>query len=715
MESITFSYGKLLEGSFIAYICGIEIPVTRVQVHMSVGGQEPTALVELTPDPLITRLGAEDRVEIQVFYLDSFYPEVEQLGKPSDFRLLFEGEILGWAYTNSPRGRTMSLTCGNFLRILSDLQPVYLTGPESFAMNMAQNPAANTVQMTTNPLTFPWSIFFFGINQSKDSKPIRRPYDLIMNVLDAVAGVEANDRLGSVLSPNFFGRYMQRVAFPHRFVPSPIIETEIMALPEEQGGIFPILRAIRDDSVLTALARGAMDMGQNAPIWVALQQMFLQMYYETLAITTSPIAQVNREMGDNSKNNGIIMGPPLFAYPVDPEKDKQIKAAQEAMLQRQMEEARQAAHDRVVLNLEIETWTDESSTDFIENAANQAGAAASKAVQAMSLQQPAKPTQPNCIINYITKPQWIFGIAPSCNVIFPSMIEEMHFEENFWAQPTRMYLNDLTYAEFFNADASVIMQLAAMRGGYPEQVQRELDKRYGTGANGPNFDLTVSGRNFLVWPEEFFKGPRAAQIRLPKWFMMLTQYTQTQQTVTQQGAAEAKAALAKGVALGKSEAQAIADLKKAGKIQGTINTAKELEAVLRVEQSTLSETQIAFRKAYARYEYYRQRGEHRAGAVIMMFNPYIVPGYPIVVFDDLVSGQNFVAYATDIRHELSTSGWNTVVNFICGQALDEFLQELFDARVGNAGEGRVPLPDLGAAPPYPIDEIRNTMQVLPNA
>ena len=720
MESITFSHGKLLEGSFIAYICGVEIPVVSVQVHLSVGGQEPTALVTMTPDPLITRLGAEDRVEIQVFYLDPFYPEVQKVGKPSDFRLLFEGEILGWSYTNSPRGRTMALTCGNFLRILSDLQPVHLTGPESFAMNMAANPTGNTAATPTNSLTFPWSIFFYGINQNvadpnklevgKEDGLIRRPYDLIMNILNSVVGVDANNRLGSVISPNFFGRYMKRIAFPHRFVPSPIIETN---LPEGEAGVFPILKAIRDNSVLTALARGAMDMGQNAPIWAALQQMFLQMYYETLAITTAPIAQVNRIEKD--PNNGSILGPPKFMLPVDIEKEKQAAAAQEIMRQNAIEEARQAAYALAVQDMTADVSVDEAGMARIEETAKQMGDAAAKATEKANPQKPQTPTQPNCILNYITKPQWIFGIAPACNVIFPSMIQEMHFEENFWAQPTRMYLTDMTYAEFFNADSSIIMNLAAMRGGYPAQVQHEIDKRYGIGTGGNNFDLTVSGKNFLVWPEEFYRGPRSAQIRLPRWFMMLTQYTQTQQTVEQGAAAKAQTDLKKAVALGTPEEKKLAALQASGAIPKEIKTAADLEKLVKAQIATETDSQKAFRRAYSRYEYYRQRGEHRAGAVILMFNPYLVPGYTIVVFDDLASGQNFIAYATDVRHELSTEGWTTVVNYICGQSLDEFLHELFDAKVGNSKEGRAPMPELGSAPPYPIDEIRNTMQVLENA
>lgn len=716
METTTFSYGKPLEGSFIAYICGIEVPVISVRVHLSVGGQEPVAQVAMAPDPLITRLGAEDRLEIQVCYLDSFYPEVQEPGSSADFRLLFEGEILGWSYTDSFQGRTITLSCGNFLRILSDLQPVYLTGPEAIVMDVAANPTGNKMGMVTSPLTFPWDIFFYGLNPDS-GKPgvvgqqlIRRPYDLIMNVLDSVISAGANSQLRSVISPNFFGRYMKRVAFPHRFVPSPIIETD---LPKGEAGVFPLLKAVRDNSVLSALAREAMDFGQNAPIWAALQQLFLHMYYEVLAITTAPIAQVNRI--ENDPNNGMVLGPPKFLFPVDIEKEKQAAAAREILRQNTIEEARQRAYAQAIQELTTDVSVDEAGMAGIQEIAKQRADAAAKVAEAANPQQPQIPTQPNCILNYITKPQWIFGVAPTCNVIFPSMIQEMHFEENFWAQPTRLYVTGLTPTEFFNSDPSIIGNLMAMRSGYPEQVQHEIDKRFYVGSAGNNFNPTVSGKNFLVWPEEFFRGPRSAEIRLPRWLMLLTQATQTRQTVSQGVAAAALTELKEAINQGMPEKEKLAQLKKAGKIPDEINTAKDLEAWAKIQSMTEKDSQRALRQAYSRYEYYRQRSEHRTGAVVMIFNPYIIPGYPIVVFGDLTSNQNFIGYATDVRHELSTQGWSTVVNFICGQSLDEFLHELFDAKVGNTTEGRVPMPELGAAPPYPIDELRNTMQVLENA
>jgi hypothetical protein len=56
---------------------------------------------------------------------------------------------------------------------------------------------------------------------------------------------------------------------------------------------------------------------------------------------------------------------------------------------------------------------------------------------------------------------------------------------------------------------------------------------------------------------------------------------------------------------------------------------------------------------YARYEYYRARFEHRTGGVTTPFNPYILPGFSAVVFDEKSSGFDTIGYVTTVRHTFS--------------------------------------------------------------
>ena len=732
-----FTSNRIYEGAYLVYIAGIEVPAQKVHVTMGVGGKEPTASIDLIPDPLLERLGAEDRLEVQVFYLDSTYPTVDNAYGSPKFCLLFEGEILGWSYTNSPRGRALSVTCGNFLRIFNSLTPIYLTGPDSAEMNFATPGNDGNPATPIDPLTFPWNILFFGVDpnapvetdQSGNSvnplKPkttlMRRPYDLISNMLEMCIGEDAQKRAGSVVTTNFYARYIRRTGLLNRFIPSPIIETSNIMGKDAVKGVFPILRAVRDDAVVGQLAKQASQIGMNGPLWGAIQQIFLQMYYETLTFTNSPIAQVDRTVG--SSTNGEVLGPPGFLLPVEPIGAEVQKY--EAEIQKKVKEADATALKKIAIASEV--FRNVSGIDMTaeqyDQMVGQMRAAAEADARVNSPQRPASYTRPNSIINYVTKPQWLFGIAPTCNIVFPSMIQELRFEENYDQQPTRLYLNDLSYNEMLGSNSETLLALSALRAGYPDQVQKELDRRYGLTSAGSNFDPTISARNFLVWPEEFFRGPKSSSIRLPRWFTLLAEYVQNNQSsaTRNQQAALDEINKIKETVTDKTEREnqikaVIAKIPEA-KIDPKATDAEKALATLRATLSAQQETDNSvikvIRQAYVKYEYFRQRAQMRFGTVVMTFNPYIVPGFPAIVFDALNSGQHFVGYVAEVNHEMSKSDWTTVVNFVHVQTLDEFVYEVFRSRTGDTPEGI--LADAYAGPPNPIPDLRDVTQTLTQA
>lgn len=712
--TVSLTRNPFYEGAYLVYIAGVEAPIQAISVNMGVGGQMPTASIRMVPDPLLERFGAEDRVEVVAFYLDNVFKK---------FCLLFEGEILGWSYVNSPVGRTIEFTCGNFIRILNDLKPVFLTGPESMAMQVALPADAGAVEGQANPLTFPWNTFFYGIAENPETvtettsteetriilreKPIRRPFDLLMNILDVCTGENAQKQCGSVVATNFFARYMRRVKFVNRFAPSPILEIEPLQNPDENAGVFPVLRAVRDDLLIRFLAQQGQQLGMNAPIWACVQQMFLMMYYEATAITTAPIAQMDRTPG--SMTNGDILGPPRFLI----KNTNEISAAQEKAIA--------AAESRLTTaaDLAISTGATALSVEDVYAQLEEDIAAERQRILTASPQAPESVVKPNCILNYVTKPQWLFGIAPTCNIVFPSMNAQLSYDENYAAQPTRLYLNDMSYNDIMSGNSELIMNLAALRAGYPEQVQRELDKRYGVQKAGSSFDLRVSGKNFLVWPEEFFKGPVSSSQRLEGWFTLLANFVQNSAGADAQKAREADVQAKAAMALGEDMHQAYTRLAKEGKIPPTLILPGNqfdkagFDKLLEQQRALETDNVVAIRQAYAKYEYFRQRAETRHATVVMTFNPYVVPGFPMVVFDSLTDGQHIVGYVADVSHSCTSSSWQTTVNLVHAQSLDEFVYEVYRARIGDTPEGV--LSGCVAAPPNPIPTVRDVAQDLPRA
>ena len=92
-------------GAYVVYIHGQYVPALAVDTQSAVW-TIPTLRIHLAPDVLLARLGNEDRIPVQVFYLDHWV----EPGKPA-FRLLADGEIIGWNYSNAKGTRTISFSC----------------------------------------------------------------------------------------------------------------------------------------------------------------------------------------------------------------------------------------------------------------------------------------------------------------------------------------------------------------------------------------------------------------------------------------------------------------------------------------------------------------------------------------------------------------------------------------------------------------------------
>jgi hypothetical protein len=66
----------------------------------------------------------------------------------------------------------------------------------------------------------------------------------------------------------------------------------------------------------------------------------------------------------------------------------------------------------------------------------------------------------------------------------------------------------------------------------------------------------------------------------------------------------------------------------------------------------------------ATYNLLRARYESRGGSASLYFNPYIVPGFPMVSIEgSSASSLNVYAYVTDVTHQITERLWTTQVGF----------------------------------------------------
>jgi len=634
------------EGSFLVYLNGIEIPAQSVSVSMGLW-VIPTATIEVAPDVELQRLGAEDRVQVAIFYLD--YDYTAQMGLPPDFRLLFEGEIVGWSYVNSATMRAMRFQCVNYMRMLDDLYTFFMTSLEDYVQGATSKSvlAGSVMGVSGFGPTFPASLLLEGLG-IRQTNTIRRPFDLIENVLRTCTGVAEQQEFASVVATNFFSPLMRRIGFIDRFVPSPMIEIEPLRSDDVINGVFPILKYVRYQECIDTFKRRMEQMSNNS-VWGILRDLFSKLYYEVAMITTAPCSQVLFDTNVIKGVRGEILGPADFG-----------KA--------------------------------EAGKDVLSQ---------------------FRATTPNRILNYVTKPQWLFGVPPACNVIYPSMITHFALDENYADQPTRVYVNDTWVINHLST--SPLAQMLMPDAGYPPQVEIELLRRRGMAGNSAQ--PALNSKNFLVWPEEFFKGPKIVEEALPEWFRFLMeaalkndpQVTPTKTTYENDPLSTA------------NKAPKPPDPKDGQLTEGTTESfLDQYFAHQQTEHGAPANQSASYKKClwlmeiYARYEYGRQRAAHRNGSVSMVFNPYVVPNFPVVVFDNVTTGNHIVGYAAQVTHNLSVRGGNsTQVTFTHAQLLDEYLHGIRESRAGENPEARTYI--VSASPPNPIPELRQIEQVWENA
>lgn len=265
--------------------------------------------------------------------------------------------------------------------------------------------------------------------------------------------------------------------------------------------------------------------------------------------------------------------------------------------------------------------------------------------------------RPLRLAQYYAKPQSLFSMAPRCNVLFPSQITNISYTEHYLTQPTRLYAYDQFAAAVTGANTAPVTR-DVFCAAYPPDANTAMEARNELAANAQSQDpsksesATVTGKNILVWPEEFFKGPVPSYVETPYILGLM-------RTILS-------------------------------------NTAPEQEEVRR--SKILSYTQL-----FAQYEYYRQRYSNRGGAADLTFNPYLVPGYSCVLFDHRGSGYDQVGYLINVVHVLSKGRMYSAVNYSHGRTLQEFSADLKHdcEQIGRK---------LGAAPREVIDGVRQGLQ-----
>lgn len=552
--------------AWVCYINGREVPILGFEVEYGVW-QIPTFRIHCIPDVTIQRLGHEDRVPVQLFYLDEWGNDTPT------FRLLVDGEIAGWSFSSSSGSRAIVFSCIANIHVFQQLYFFYMTNVDDIVAS--RSPEVLARGFTTPGLLYPYALFHQGLltttaqvdqttpeelqrgtilqgvdlsaraeqdNAQKSTATIQAPYELVTNVIKGcISSAVPNDRR-AVPMMNFFARYIRKTRFHNRWVRLPIFE-DAATLANRQG-VFPIFNAARNDQALIAMQRQVVSqVGSSGPVWNLFQQVLGLVYMDIAMIPNPACVQVSlADAGPNQPEEGKILR--LLA-----DRANTVTVRRGVDVQFILQRANAIA-DRLRSQLAAGTTLDPEllvEGGFASSPSTSAEIDTSQIYQAIydrtanaaaqngdTDRTTIDPLEPIRLAQYAVKPQFLFGEVPACNVIMPSMIDSWTYDESYINQPTRIYVNDSVMTRLLRAQGNNReFMLHALTVGFPEEADALMHHRVASSANegaGGAAGATESGRNLLLWPEEYYKGPVTARAALPAWFQMLRQFSNSQGT-----------------------------------------------------------------------------------------------------------------------------------------------------------------------------------------
>lgn len=484
----SFAASMPRQAAFIVYINGLEVPAKSVSLRYGVW-QVPEMQIEMVADPVLIRLGSQDRVQVAVFYLDDcpVDPSV-----PPAFRIFGEGEITGWGYRNVSGGRSIVFTVVNQISIFSQLFVQFMTTLDDMVGHSTTIDTTTGIAVPTSQLVFPFALFQQGLLpvQGQEKSLIQRPFDFLYNAVRWMmdSTVPADQR--TVAAANFFTRWARLTNFQNRFVGCPAFDST------GNPSVFPVLQAVQSTSAIDTVIKNLIPNVQNTgSIWDMLQLVFQTMLMEVAMIPGMPLINV-------SLANGLVQLTDFSAHKLIPS----------------------------------DVFATGSGVSAPDNAPAQSAQAAGLQGQWVpAVADSVRATQPLRMQNYFPKPQMLFSIPPSCNVVFPSQLKTIAYQENYATQPTRFYFNDDVLNQILKIPESGLAQSVenALTVAYPPEADLILQG----GLKNPTFH----SKNFLLYPEEFFKGPVMDRQTAPSWLFFLKQTSNAKVTQSADSAVQTEA------------------------------------------------------------------------------------------------------------------------------------------------------------------------------
>lgn len=274
-------------------------------------------------------------------------------------------------------------------------------------------------------------------------------------------------------------------------------------------------------------------------------------------------------------------------------------------------------------------------------------------------------------IETVIKPQLPFYYAPICNVLLPTMYYDISVDQNEVDIPTRITAIDTSPGQATNGGDALGLNYRA-----PQSIREAISRGRQILQNGQagqaNTPVTLkdtTGSSFNIPGKyELGRGIKHKKIMMPNWLSaMVSDYNQSRasnsdQEFPQQNTLEYKNLLNLHFAwIDRYGYQDVTD--EYGEVVGRKrdNTLDTLDPYSS-KSDIMAYERLLF--STADFEYTKSVVSSKTGFVSALFNPYIVPGYPMDIIDNSPNHPSFHAMCASVTHSLSPRFIGTSVSFM---------------------------------------------------
>jgi hypothetical protein len=619
------------------YVEGVQVPFESCSVSQGMG-QLPSAMFQIPPQAGLMDIARYYQPKVHIFYTDT------ALGGD---RLLFWGHIVACNYAHSQENSsaTIAFSCIHKNALLDQLTLEWSGGGINASLSNSNltdtNPDQSVVQINNFNSEYSMQLALQGITgNQKDAKDLIEPDNALVNGADV-----------TLLDKRF-------QAFEKRLVGMPTIMMNLWNQIKREVYSTEKLNVIFSKVYVPLVEEGVrfFDRVSGHP------------YLED-QIHKSRVQHCNDNARPEASKHDTMLPP---AYHMD------IQSAVQTQISLGLLKSSLGFSGEMTSFFNLFTQFYESVEYQIITMASPAEVPIDPTIKVDPDNLQSWRLQEKMAIETIIKPQTPFYYAPICNVLLPNMFHSVTVTQQEDQLPTRITAVDTSAGQAtddpkkiganYRAPHSIRESIATSRQfmskSAPSDMAKPVSLRDTTGSS-----FNIPGKY------EIGRGIKHEKIFMPNW---LTTFSRNQNNLRNsksdeqfplQGSVEHRNLLNLHFAwiarFGYSETY---DAESGGMV-AIRNRGLDALNPYSTRSGLMAHERLLF--SAADYEYTKKMAQSRHGSVECLFNPYIIPGYPMDIIDPSPNHPSFHAMCGSVTHSFTSRGISTSIGFMAAQTYAE--------------------------------------------